>query len=141
MDVLKEEEQKITLDIDEFINRRAKEGADLAKALSDIEDANDTMVMRVRCIDAETEILTKEREEIKVALMKNAQRHEGLSLKKRLMEEDMDIERREDQYMVVSDRVGLKRRGGNITNWEVKVRTEKSKTIPVLERWKKENVK
>ena len=95
MDVLKEEEQKITLDIDEFINRRAKEGADLAKALSDIEDANDTMVMRVRCIDAETEILTKEREEIKVALMKNAQRHEGLSLKKKLMEEDMDIERRQ----------------------------------------------
>ena len=43
MDVLKEEEQKITLDIDEFINRRAKEGADLAKALSDIEDAKDEM--------------------------------------------------------------------------------------------------
>ena len=95
MDVLKEEEQKITLDIDEFINRRAKEGADLAKALSDIEDAKDEMHLRVRCIDAETENLAKEKEEIKVALMENEQRLELFSLKKKLMEEDMDMEMRQ----------------------------------------------
>ena len=74
MDALKAEEQKITIDIEEFINRRAKEGADL---------------------DAEAEALAKEKEEIKVALMENEQRLELFSLKKKLMEEDMDIERRQ----------------------------------------------
>ena len=68
MDALKAEEQKITIDIEEFINRRAKEGADL---------------------DAEAEALAKEKEEIKVALMENEHRLELFSLKKQLMEEDI----------------------------------------------------
>ena len=74
MEALKAEEQKITIDIEEFINRRAKEGADL---------------------DAEAEALAKEKEEIKVALMENEQRLELFSLKKKLMEEDMDMEMRQ----------------------------------------------
>ena len=53
---------------------------------------------------------------------------------------EMDRERREDQYMVVSIRVGIKRRGGAGAGWEVKIRYGESEECPGLERWDKETV-
>ena len=94
MDALKAEAQKITVEIEEFTSRSAKEMAGLVKEISSIEDANDKMVKRARCIDAEAETLAKEKEEIKLALIENDKRLERLSHKKKEMEEMMDSEMR-----------------------------------------------
>ena len=94
MDALKAEAQKITVEIEEFTSRSAKEMAGLVKEISSIEDANDKMAKRVRCIDAEAETLAKEKEEIKLTLIENDKRLEGLSHKKKEMEEMMDSEMR-----------------------------------------------
>jgi len=94
MDALKAEAQKIMVEIEEFTSRSAKEMAGLVKEISSIEDANDKMVKRARCIDAEAETLAKEKEEIKLALIENDKRLERLSHKKKEMEEMMDSEMR-----------------------------------------------
>ena len=94
MDALKAEAQKIMVEIEEFTSNTAKEMAGLVQEISSIEDANDKMVKRVRCIDAEAETLAKEKEEIKLALIENDKRLERLSHKKKEMEEMMDSENR-----------------------------------------------
>jgi len=94
MDALKAEAQKIMVEIEEFTSRSAKEMAGLVKEISRIEDVNDKMVKRARCIDAEAETLAKEKEEIKLALIENDKRLERLSHKKKEMEEMMDSEMR-----------------------------------------------
>jgi len=94
MDALKAEAQKIMVEIEEFTSRSAKEMAGLVKEISSIEDVNDKMVKRARCIDAEAETLAKEKEEIKLALIENDKRLERLSHKKKEMEEMMDSEMR-----------------------------------------------
>ena len=94
MDALKAEAQKIMVEIEEFTSKTAKEMAGLVQEISSIEDANDKMVKRVRCIDAEAETLAKEKEEIKLALTENDKRLERLSHKKKEMEEMMDSEKR-----------------------------------------------
>ena len=94
MDALKAEAQKITVEIEEFTSRSAKEMAGLVKEISSIEEANDKMVKRVRCIDAEAETLAKEKEEIKLALIENDKRLETLSNKKKELEEMIDSEMR-----------------------------------------------
>ena len=63
MDALKAEAQKITVEIEEFTSRSAKEMAGLVKEVSSIEDAIDKMVKRMRYIDEEAETLAKEKEE------------------------------------------------------------------------------
>ena len=47
-------------------------------------------------------------------------------------------ERREDEYILVSSRVGLKKRGGS--RWEVKTKCGESNDCPGLERWCKDSV-
>ena len=94
MDALKAEAQKIMVEIEEFTSNTAKEMAGLVQDISSIEDANDKMVKRVRCIDAEAETLAKEKEEIKLALIENDKRLETLSNKKKELEEMIDSEMR-----------------------------------------------
>ena len=94
MDALKAEAQKIMVEIEEFTSKTAKEMAGLVQEISSIEDANDKMVKRVNCIDAEAETLAKEKEEIKLALIENDKRLETLSNKKKELEEMIDSEMR-----------------------------------------------
>ena len=58
---------------------------------------------------------------------------------KNVFDEDMVKERREDKYIVVSNRVGLKQRG-KAGRWEVKIRCRESKECPGLEEWCKDQV-
>ena len=58
---------------------------------------------------------------------------------KNVFDEDMVKERREDKYIVVSNRVGLKQRG-KAGRWEVKIRCGETKECPGLEEWCKDQV-